>query len=1593
MYLFRDDFTSNLYDPSQKTQTFTNKIKLALYFLYGKLLHYCPKSLLLYIFLLLCEFWESFYYVAIHLSSSLDFPYDLPNKSLFPYLYIVVCSVILVYIGIFFTLLAISYCSANDAATSKDKHTTGEEGKTDHTGNKGCLRLCFAVFSFLLLVYEHILVLPFSWFLLVPFAHETERDFTNSIATIIISSVFIVLSLVLTLLTNFFYHDQELGSKIPWSLTPILANILKTITKLVVAFALGYERSGNAAKWLLAIICVLLLFQIASLIAAQEMPNKAAELLLNVFRITELLGSALVLADLVFTDFLMDYPAMLISLLLAAALLVFLLKRRQRVKVVSDKSAWKQPERFVRQVLYLTEDESCDKEYSAPLIGLLKFHVSNCTFAECPCKEISLNNKEEDDQCLLNASEMLPNSSVFIDNRERQNYQGKSKKSVYSFLNYLVKNKQIQAAAQASSHILSAQLQLKYLANEFQALYELQEAEDSNPSISEEYFIYRLKDEIEGKIVGSNTVEERSAQGIGRWISFYGKFILMQDLIGATTDFYIKFWLELLKDIPKYSELSKLGYKISLHLDRIQVLFKQTTEILQSNANIYIIYMLFLFNVTQDRFVAHEMYLEAKRTVYGSYMNRKHWISAEDNCNDKISAAVILISANKTNIGTILNTNNELWRLLGYEKRVVLGHNVSALMPEAVAQHHNKFIQQSFTNSLSSVLYSKDKLVFAQHFAGHLVPCMLLTRLIPNLAKGIQFIGFLNKASFVDELRKGETKVSPDEMIILMLDKEMRILGFNKVFANALNRNFDALKLQKYHEADRKIDLSSHYPSVFSPDGLEQLMAAEGVSECIDFTPVMQQFQEETVDEAGSAEQSFLLGIENVNVKLKEYKYLQDALRYFMCTIYIDSKNTKQAIRDQREDSVSPEDGEMLEEKKELEDISPESASVTTTSTSTQSTSNVKTIKDFRLRMRDTKDPSTVQCFRFASYILLVLLIVVYSVVYSQKVGLKNLYYTGFNIMIEKYQRVDNLLKVVYATRTVRNIYMGRQPNSNEFFADRGDFYFSSLSNRAQNLLKTQEAISNRQSGTDFESAADKYNAMDAITTYSIDAWDGHTVTSFGVKFPCSLKVAIGQIVTRATDIVGVPREEFEAGRMQDFAEWDRNVAFVVYNSVHTILPIAQLSSEEIMDFVKDKGSSKQNLLIWITVLSIALAMVSLVSLMPFICKAHSGILVVIHLFVKLPKDDVLELIQSSENCKKQVTNGFRELVSEMNKISFDDESNMERSIKNNISKAKQANKPKENEDSSESTEDPLAKAKELEIKRKLSLVGGTSATSRNILFAEICGMIVVIGIYFAVTMVIRVTQFNKVNKLLEVTSVYMRTIAFVNYVFVVTIEDFSGAKVNCIDFWDDNRSEYERTFGYLNTNLRNRELIEKDVEKKFPRINEMLSRMNSGEFCDLTSLSEEVLIDCRVAYYNILNYGFEVYLHQFTLTIDILYNHFLLALEENDTVYLENVLRMERYIDLLDTNSGVVSQVDSFFTDNLVDFGRININKAGTFDLIDYIVFILLMVGIFLVALSFFLMSFKSSIWKAKQMLGIMPTKFIAKDLDKVKLVMQEIT
>ena len=292
-----------------------------------------------------------------------------------------------------------------------------------------------------------------------------------------------------------------------------------------------------------------------------------------------------------------------------------------------------------------------------------------------------------------------------------------------------------------------------------------------------------------------------------------------------------------------------LGYRIAVSLDRIHFTFEGIIKIVQNSMKACVIYTLFLYNVAKDTFSAHERYMATKTLMDNYYVNKKLWESAEGKYGEDSTSAVVLISGNKSNLGTVINTNHELYEILGYEKKMLMGQNISLIMPEIIASYHNRFIQNCFVKTTTSAFNSKERLVFPQHSLGYLVPCAVLIRLVPNLDKGIQFIGFLNKVAFMDEIRKGENKVSVDDVIVLLLDSEMKLHAFNKKFSDLLANDSSYVDFHKYIENDQKIDLSALYPSVFSQENMQYMSSEEGLVCTLDMTRLVESFQAEVVEE------------------------------------------------------------------------------------------------------------------------------------------------------------------------------------------------------------------------------------------------------------------------------------------------------------------------------------------------------------------------------------------------------------------------------------------------------------------------------------------------------------------------------------------------------------------------------------------------------------------------------------------------------------------------------------------------------------------------------------------------------------------------
>lgn len=213
------------------------------------------------------------------------------------------------------------------------------------------------------------------------------------------------------------------------------------------------------------------------------------------------------------------------------------------------------------------------------------------------------------------------------------------------------------------------------------------------------------------------------------------------------------------------------------------------------------------------------------------------------------NAAVLMISGNKSDMGTIINANHELEQSLGYKKDELIGENISIIMPETIGKHHNIFLQSSFEKKdQSNKEEIKERLVFSQHKKGYLVPTLLFARVVPNLENGVQFLGFLKPASKLEEWQSSDSQITNDDVFILLLNSNYEIMGFNQTIAKLCNRDENSIDIHKYIDGDKKLKLLALYPEFGSEANHEWLRSPAGGFLSIDLMTLKQVVSTEIVD-------------------------------------------------------------------------------------------------------------------------------------------------------------------------------------------------------------------------------------------------------------------------------------------------------------------------------------------------------------------------------------------------------------------------------------------------------------------------------------------------------------------------------------------------------------------------------------------------------------------------------------------------------------------------------------------------------------------------------------------------------------------------
>lgn len=338
---------------------------------------------------------------------------------------------------------------------------------------------------------------------------------------------------------------------------------------------------------------------------------------------------------------------------------------------------------------------------------------------------------------------------------------------------------------------------------------------------------------------------------------------------------------------------------MAINLDEIDSLYEHIMKVMENNIKASVFYSIFLHKVARDSFYAHETYLNTRMLLDNYYVNKKRWENSEDVIAGSGSSAVVLISGNKSNLGVVQNANHELFEILGYDKKEILGQKITITMPQMIGTYHNKFIENYYTKASPANL--KERVVFPQHAKGYLTPSSILVRLVPNLDNGIQLIGFISKLANVDKLREGDSNILSEDLVLMLTDQDTKIYGFNKKFAELLSPDIENLNIQKYLESDQKFELQTLYPNIFTPENNVFMCSPDGYSCQINLNQLIEAFRIEVMENfcrdaeeinETLPENVFLDKKEyynyNVNIKVKDSNLLGGQLKYRIYTFYFD---------------------------------------------------------------------------------------------------------------------------------------------------------------------------------------------------------------------------------------------------------------------------------------------------------------------------------------------------------------------------------------------------------------------------------------------------------------------------------------------------------------------------------------------------------------------------------------------------------------------------------------------------------------------------------------------------------------------------------
>ena len=311
---------------------------------------------------------------------------------------------------------------------------------------------------------------------------------------------------------------------------------------------------------------------------------------------------------------------------------------------------------------------------------------------------------------------------------------------------------------------------------------------------------------------------------------------------------------------------------------------------------------------------------------------------------------------------------------------------------------------------------------------------------------------------------------------------------------------------------------------------------------------------------------------------------------------------------------------------------------------------------------------------------------------------------------------------------------------------------------------------------------------------YDVNSWDGNNVEIINEPRDVSLSIGTREMAEKTVAIAHLEASSYGNLTDEEFKSWDRTIANVIYNFKTIFRPLTTEWAVKFTDNIYQYSNTQRNTNLIISLSSACATIISCLVIIPFIFKAQSNVTKVINIFLRIPQDEYLNLIKSANEyiiisnkhfvyIKEQFYNiNFKELGKQEQEEELGKELNLSSKRKSKINKDDSLDplNPDLNDDEEAQNNIMLAsQLEEIEFKRKENNIASSSTKSRNLFTMGIIGIVIMITIYFVVTIIINLSYFNKINSLLAVVEVIIRRKPTLSGLCFYVKEDFSTNHIN----------------------------------------------------------------------------------------------------------------------------------------------------------------------------------------------------------------------